>query len=388
MPRCQAPSIGWWSADTGQVTGQAIVTARVVALLSGRGTRDFSYNGSGLRSIASCGASAFRLMTAVLRGHVSTLYLVCSRSNAGFVRDIPAYLSHFAGVRVVVHVHGSDVVDLCRRPWTGRWARAVFSRCEMVVPSPHLLAPLHELGVRRVHLCENFTEPASGPISATEVSTPVSTRPWRVLWNSNVMASKGFFAVAAAVEALAAEGVPVRLVVLGRPIGDEAMDQSVCDEALRRLEGESWVERLGLVDRPTAMRQLHSADVVCLPSHYRSECQPLALIDAMCAGRPVVIADTPALRATVGDYPCEIVSEQTSAAVKAALRDVLHRPPTSDALQAAASRTRSRFSADRFDHDIARIFGFNLLSGGADLPARRPPPAVNTISEVRDSASS
>jgi glycosyltransferase involved in cell wall biosynthesis len=177
------------------------------------------------------------------------------------------------------------------------------------------------------------------------------------------MASKGFFAVAQAVGILADDGVPLRLVALGRPIGDEVMDQNACREALQRLEGQAWIDRPGQVDRPTAMRLLHEANVVCLPSHYISECQPLALIEAMCAARAVVIADTPALRATVGDYPCEVVAESTPAAVKAALQRLLCTPPTDEALRAAATRARNRFSARRFDRDISRLFGFEYLPG-------------------------
>lgn len=357
------PRIGLWSADTQQLTGQTIVTSRVTALLEPTGVRDFSYHGRGLRSIASWAISTLRLIGYVGRGRVNTLYLVCSRSNAGFIRDLPAYLSRFAGVRVIVHVHGSDIVHLCRRPWVSAWARALLGRCELVVPSAHLLAPLHDLGLRSVHLCENFAEQADAGIEAAVRPAPVpDLKPWRILWNSNVMASKGFFAVAEAVGALASEGLPVRLVALGRPIGDEVMDLHTCREALRRLKGQPWLERPGLVDRPTAMRLLHEADVVCLPSHYSSECQPLALIEAMCAARAVIIADTPALRATLGDYPCEAAAEPTPVAVKAALQRLLHSPPTDDALQAAAARARNRFSAHRFDRDISQLFGLRPLS--------------------------
>lgn len=353
--RRSIPTTGWWSADTRQITGQAIVTARVVALLERAGTRDFSYRGNGLRSVASCAVSAMRLMMSAWRGRLKVLYLVCSRSNAGFVRDLPAYLSRFAGVRVIVHVHGSDVVDLCRKPWVGPCARALFSRCELIVPSSHLLAPLRDLGVRHVHLCENFAEHASDQIQAAELSPTSVASPWRVLWNSNVMASKGFFAVAEAVRALADDGVPVRLVALGRPIGDEAMDQHTCGEALKRLEGQTWIDHRGLVDRPTAMRLLHEADVVCLPSHYISECQPLSLIEAMCAGRHLVIADTPALLATTGDYPCKKVSGPVAPEITLALRHVMEQPASDEALQSAATHARQRFSPERFDRDMARL---------------------------------
>ena len=366
--RSPRPVIGWWSADPRQLTGQGIVTARVVAMLERVDAPAFSYRGSGMQSISTWLLSGLRLAGYLLRRRLGTLYLVCSRSNAGFIRDLPAYFSLFAGVRVIVHVHGSDIVDLCQRPCLGVIARTLLARCELVVPSAHLIAPLQALGVRKIHLCENFVEHANPLLQSIEVhQLTAAGREWRVLWNSNVMASKGFFQVAEAVGILSDEGVRVRLIALGKPIGDEAMSVQSCSEALQRLEGKHWIERPGQVDRPTAMRLLYASDIVCLPSYYASECQPLTLIEAMCAARPLVIADTPALRATVGDYSCEIVTEQSTAAVKAALQRLFLMPPADEVLHAAAEQARKRFSAQRFDYTMHRLFGLN--ASAADVGA-------------------
>jgi len=327
-----ASRIGWWSADVSGLTGQAIVTSRVVALLEKAETHAFVYRGKGLKSIASWGWAALRLSASLPTRRVQLLYLVCSRSTAGFLRDLPAYFARLFGVRVLVHVHGSDIVDLCRRPGIGWVARNILARCELIVPSGHLLAPLRDLGMHRIHLCENFSEYVA-PLAPLSSPTGPGERLFSVLWNSNVMASKGFFAVADAVRSLFDEGKSIRLTVLGRPIGDEAMDLRTCQNALGRLIGQSWIDYTGQVDRPTAMRLLYESDVVCLPSRYSSECQPLAVIEAMCAGRQLVIADTPALLATAGDYPCEKVSGPVTAEICLALRHVMERPISDDAVR-------------------------------------------------------
>lgn len=346
--------LGWWSADLKDLTGQAIVTSRVVALLGDAETQAFVYRGERLKSIVSWAWAAMRLWASLPARRVQMLYLVCSRSTAGFLRDLPAYVTRLFGVRVLVHVHGSDIIDLCRRPGIGLVARSFLSRCELIIPSVHLLAPLRDLGMRQIHLCENFSEylapVSSPPPRPTQVEPRLS-----VLWNSNVMASKGFFAVADAIKSLVDEGESIRLVVLGRPIGDEVMDLRACQRAFSRTLLQSWIEYLGPVDRPTAMRLLHEADVVCLPSHYSSECQPLAMIEAMCAGRQLVIADTSALRATAGDYPCVKVSGPVASEIALALRFVMEQLPSDEALQSAATQARQRFSPERFDRDMARL---------------------------------
>jgi glycosyltransferase involved in cell wall biosynthesis len=345
------PRLAWWGANVDVVTGQSIVTRRVIGLMHASDVLSFGYHQRGWRSVLSALGSTVRLAGAVALGRLDTIYLVCSRSNGGFLRDVPAYFSRLFGVRVLVHTHGSDIVDLCQRPGWGRWARFFLSRCEVIVPSEHLLGPLHALGIRQVHLCENFAQPTP----TTRASTHQPSTTWQVLWNSNVMASKGFFELARAIGALAGEGLPVRLLAMGRLMADEEMGLAECQQAVAALQRCDWFEWRGPVNRETALSLLHEADLVALPSRYVSECQPLAIIEAMCAARLVLVADTPALRATLGTYPGILVSPTDPIALQAALQRLIAasdtRPDTTEAARFAAQR----FSIDRFDRQMAAL---------------------------------
>lgn len=342
-------TFGLWATDTGFTTGQSVVTGRVDAMLARHGAHRFVLvTGLGPYALARWTLAITRLALAVLRGRIHTLYLVCSRSGPGFVRDVPAYLVRRAGVRVVVHVHGSDIVALVNRPL----ARRLLQGCVLVLPSAHLVQPLASLGIDGCQVCENFvgSEPAV-PI------TPAA-QPFTVLWNSNIMASKGFFAVADAVRELHERGIALRLVALGAPLGDEVLPRAVCVDRLSALANAPWLDWRGPQSHEKARRALLEADLVCLPSHYSSECQPLALLEAMCAARPVLIADTAALRATVGDYPCTVVDQVNAASVAAAIEQCIAGPAVaSAALQAAAASARARFSTRRFDQQMGRLLG-------------------------------
>jgi len=351
-------SMGWWGADIERTTGQAIVTRHVVGLLERDGVRAFVYRGLGLQSVTSTLISVVRLGWSVLTGRVRTLYLVCSRSNAGFLRDLPAYLVRFLGVRVVVHVHGSDIVDLCKRPGLGSLAKALLSRCEVIVPSAHLIKSLHVEGIAKVHLCENFVQSAQDNRTASaKEARGQDFNTFRVLWNSNLMASKGFFAVAKAVGELASNGQNIQLIALGEPLGDEAMNLTACRNAVNQLKNQNWVEFKGPVGRKTALALLLEADLVCLPSHYSSECQPLALIEAMCVARRVLIADTPALRATMGDYPCAVVENPTPKDIRLALERIMTHSCNQIELIEASRKARARFSIQRFESEISSLLG-------------------------------
>jgi glycosyltransferase involved in cell wall biosynthesis len=349
-------TIALWSADYTLVTGQALVTARMVRRQPAVPWREHVYRGAGFRSAATCAGAVAGLWRDIALRRIRTLYLVCSRSNGGFLRDVPALLAARAGVRTVVHSHGSDIVDLLSNRRLAPLARALYSRCEIVVPSTHLVEPLRAITVAPLHVCENFFASKLQEAAATAIDGLT------VLWNSNVMASKGFFDVAEAIRQLMGDGLPVRLISVGQPIGDEEMSAQEAASRLHVLLGHDWLDYRGKVDQATAITLMAEADGVCLPSRYSSECQPLAIIQAMCAGKAIVVSDIPALRATLGDYPAHFVPVRSVAAIAEALRDLHHlklADPTAfvSSRQEAAAAARERFSAERFDREMAAILG-------------------------------
>jgi glycosyltransferase involved in cell wall biosynthesis len=183
--------------------------------------------------------------------------------------------------------------------------------------------------------------------------------PFVVLWNSNVMASKGFFAVAEAVGLMHQAGLPVRMVALGAPLADETLSAADCTSRLATFTSQPWMDYRGPVDRPGARQALQDCDIVCLPSHYASECQPLALLEAMCMNKPLLVADTAALRATVQDYPCEVVTQTDAGTIADALQRYYDAdvPGRAALLQTAGQGARHRFSAERFDRQLRELLG-------------------------------
>jgi glycosyltransferase involved in cell wall biosynthesis len=347
---------GLWSGDFNRMTGQAIVTTRAANLLRRTSAREFVYRGTGLVMLQTWLMASVLVWWYACTGRLETLYLVGSRSTPGFLRDLPAYLVGLIGVRVVVHLHGSDIVSLLQRRGVGGIARRMLQRCELILPSHHLVKPLQDLGLPCLHVCENFVAERGAGDAINESPMPrAKSATLNVLWNSNVMASKGFFILADAVATMHREGKAVKMLALGSAMADEQCSLGECQRRLATLALEPWFKHRGMVDRATSMRLLVDSDVVCLPSTYSSECQPLALIEAMCAKRRLVIANTAALRATVQDYPCETVDVATADAVRAAFQRLEQSNTSEQAMMSAAAEARERFSAPRFDREFALI---------------------------------
>jgi glycosyltransferase involved in cell wall biosynthesis len=348
----RAPRILLWSARFDSVDGQALVTRRVADHQPSVTSTRVVYEAGGGRAVLSALGTAFNAWGLIATGQANTAYVVCSRSILGFLRDVPILLAALLGIRVVVHTHGSDLIGLLNRGGVGRLARALYRCCEVIVPSSHMVEELRSLPCRVVHVCENFTlgfdEPAPSVRTASD--------PLHVLWNSNVLASKGFREVVEGLRLVREQGLPARLTVLGRPLSDAEATAEEMSEFLEILRVEDWVDIRGPVSPSKAREFVRLCDVVALPSRYPSECQPLAIIEAMCAGREIIVSATSALKATVGSYPAEIVLGDPDSIAAALARAAAPHPERPEELIRAAGQAQLRFSVERFDREMAQIF--------------------------------
>jgi glycosyltransferase involved in cell wall biosynthesis len=110
--------------------------------------------------------------------------------------------------------------------------------------------------------------------------------PLRLLFLSNMIASKGYEDAIEAVDRLRNEGARVELRLAGRWIDDA---DRVAFET--RISGDlaACVTHLGPIEDRGAIRALHRwADVLLFPTYYPTEAQPLVLLEAMSAGTPIV----------------------------------------------------------------------------------------------------
>jgi glycosyltransferase involved in cell wall biosynthesis len=346
-----------WSAGFSAQDGQAIVTRRVYEQQNLRWRECIYLNGGGGLSYLSWVLTVFKLFFHTMAERNASIYAVVSRSNVGFLRDIPVLAMALFGRRVICHFHGSDVLNLLSES-RFRWlARCLYRNCILIVPSQHLLIPLKEMSRTKVIVCEN---PAvrNYPAHEDKIRTAPSNVPV-LIWNSNMLASKGFANTLLAVSEINADGCKVDFVTLGRVLGDHEMSADKISALLAKFEHEAWLRLVGAVSNEEAFERTSHSDIVALPSWYRSECQPLAIMQAMCLGKAIVSSPTAAMQATLGDYPAFIAHEPTVSAVKAAILNAVWNIEAgnfgADVIAPQAERARLRFSPQRFDEQMAAL---------------------------------
>jgi len=310
--------------------------------------------------------SFFRLSLRCLnRGKDHTkIYIVASRSPLGFLRDCPALFFGFFGFKVVAHIHGCDLHYLLSKPFLGRLVSSLYRRVVIVVPSSYcadqLRGKLSCVGIFDV--CNPVIAPNHCGASYGREFPARRKDVVRFIWNSNIMASKGILEVLDAFCMLASVVSPssFSLTVLGSVLSDNEMNQSDLQARLTQYRNKSFIEFVGRVEPLVAQEYLYSSHVVILNSRYSSECQPLALVDAMINQKLIVSSSTPQLRECLDGYPVSFISNPHSSesvfkAVSESYRlsgDVSHLL----ALRDSSVRAREKYDPQSFLTSMLSIF--------------------------------
>ena len=231
------------------------------------------------------------------------LWHAVSPAPLGHLRDRLATLPAVApGQPVVAVFHRAGFEALARSPLTAASAARLVRRVRAVVfHSPALAqrcAGVVPEGRWRIvpNTVRDALVPARATVEARRAAGPGT--PLRVLFLSNLLPDKGYADVLEAVGVCRAQGADVRLTVAGRWPDAAA-------RAAFRARADALavpVEVRGAVTDAAEVARLHlAADVLALPTTHPTETQPIAILEALAAGTPVVSVDRPVLRDMIAD---------------------------------------------------------------------------------------
>ncbi len=219
--------------------------------------------------------------------------------------------------------------------WLGRLTARLADA--VVAPSHTTAAELRrDYGVDRVEVIANGVRPAPAPPPHRRELPPV------ILYSGRLRTRKAVAVLLAAMPRVLAAFPACRLVI----VGDGEQGQRVA-AAVRARGLTAHVDMAGVLPRAAAMARLAEADVFCLPSIY--EGLPLAILEAMAAGLPVVATAVSGNPEAVEDGTTGLlVPPESAAALAAALIALLGDAERRRAMgEAGRARVAERFAIDR-----------------------------------------
>ncbi len=256
-----------------------------------------------------------------LRTAPDLVHVCVSYSSTGVLRDLVfVALARASGRRVIAHVHGADLTGSEHRVRALALRSIARLSVETVALAPSSRTALRRLGVEASVVFNPVR--LEGPVTPTPRQGAVC----RALFVGTYGRRKGATELVDAVAELRREGVSIELDFAGKEEfrGEEA--------ALRSHVRESglteFVRFHGVLDTPALRNLYERSHVFVLPS--RSEGLPMALLEAMAFGLPVVAT-------RVGGIPDVIEDGESGLLIQPARAGEL-----TDALRRLTSDTRLR----------------------------------------------
>jgi glycosyltransferase involved in cell wall biosynthesis len=220
------------------------------------------------------------------------LWASISPSPLGHLRDALTVLPGFQpDQRIYAVVHWGTFDRVFRRRLTAPTARRMVRRVHRFVFLNDQLAARCAAWIpdaQRVIIPNTIDDAVLCTDDEVRARQARRTDRLRLLFLSNMIASKGYLDVLDAVGLLHARGLRLHADFVGRWTSDAdrtAFEQRVEATGVRGVVTHHG----GLSDRARIKALYLDADVFLLPSYYPTEAQPLTIIEALNAGTPVVV---------------------------------------------------------------------------------------------------
>lgn len=258
----------------------------------------------------------FKNIYLLTRYKPSLFYLPICQTRLGFVRDalfmVPALL---VGSRVIVHLHGgfafSDLFQQGGVVWR-RFMSSMLKRVARFIVLGEVHRPIFARWVPSecISVVPNGIEEL--PINTTEtVSKPTTDcKKLRIVYLSTLNRGKGLFILLEAMSLIIRQFPNVECAIAGpwwRPTTQHEAEQMIAKLGL--AESVTFV---GSVTGEKKAEFLRGGDLFVYPSMYHLEGQPLVVLEAMCAGLPVIASDIGSLSETIEEGQSGFIVPQNS----------------------------------------------------------------------------
>lgn len=243
-------------------------------------------------------ASYFNLLGKLLSHRYDLIYFAITCHDVGFLKDsLFVLLSKPFCRKYVIHQHNKGMAPYADRPLYKQLYKSVYRRAKVILLSWRLYGDISSVVKKeQVMICPNGL-PIPEPMKMIDTVEHEHSSVPKILFLSNLVASKGVWQLLDALKMLQERNVPFRCEFVGstsRSISAGKFNSEVIARGLQ--EQVAYIGPQYGYDKWNAYRR---ADIFVLPS--MDDCLPLTVIEAMMCRLPVVVTDVGAVPDLVKD---------------------------------------------------------------------------------------
>lgn len=226
----------------------------------------------------------FKLLMVLSKKKPALCYMALTATGAAFYKDVLLVaLLRLFHVKRVYHLHNKGVSKHQSGSFNKVLYRFVFQDAEVLLLSQHLYADIQRFVPQlRVHICPNGVSDTAFNLIDKGVR---SLQPVKILFLSNLIASKGVFVLLDACAILQQKGMAFACDFIG---GEGDVSEEQLNQKIKEKKLTSQVRYFGKKYGEEKQQAFANAEIFVLPTYYFNECFPLVLLEAMQYSLPIV----------------------------------------------------------------------------------------------------
>lgn len=292
------------------ITGQSLSFSYLTKLTSKSRFRIYNTNKTSFKFFNYLDSLLF-LPIYILFNKIDSIYFLGSRSKLGFLRQLPfVSIVILKRIKLINHLHGADFKEFFKN---AGFLRSIIKWAYKKVDTSIVL--LEEMKDQFKAFPKMKLEVVPNAVSKEFESLAITfPKEKRILFLSNIMASKGIIDFLTAAKQLIKDDNSIRIDIAGDFISDIYLTKKqIKKKFLDLFEGlkKDFPERIfyhGPISGTKKVDLLKSSSIFILPTYYPTEAYPISILEAMATGNAIIT--------TKHNYLEKIISEKQGGTIK------------------------------------------------------------------------
>ena len=300
-----------------------------------------------------------RLILLLIAKHPKIVYLPICQTISGYLRDLSFMIvSKLFGAKIIIHLHGGYFRRLYEK------SNSAFKL--IVKFSLRLVSKAIVLGDCLRYIFEGLVPTSKIVVVHNGIDDPYKenfvrhnpgfNKPMKILYLSSLSKEKGYLDVIQSIPEVIKKFKNVKFIFAGEYRKKEYAifaKNYITEHSL-----SSYIDHIGVITGKEKFDLLFSSDIFVFPTYYKFEGQPLAIIEAMSSGLPVITTDTGTIKEMIIDGENGfIVEKQNPAQIAQKIIYLIENPEERMRMgQKSRERFLKYYTKDQFINGLAKVF--------------------------------
>ena len=298
----------------------------------------------------------FKFLNRMFKNDVGMVYISISRSFLGSIKDliIINVSSLFSCQKIVLHLHGNDLLSFRKNSFF--LYRLLFDYSYK--KATDVIVSHENMKEQFSFIANNVSIHSVVNCYSKDINVSYKKKEFnelRLLYLSNLMASKGIFELLEACKELERKNINFKLKVAGVELSDHLMSK---DEVLKKLKSYHSlknVDFLGLVVGKDKINILEWANIFILPTRYPTEAFPISIIEAMATGSIIIVTNHNGLDKIIKNSVHYIIKSPIKENIVKIIGDINHKS-LSEGSRFNMNHAKKKYNLESHLSQLCKIF--------------------------------